>query len=910
MIGVFRGRAPEDLNGFREIGGEMRNSRRWPIAALAFLTAVSSAWATNGEVTKRVYVTRHIDGSPPKLDGRPTEAAWDLVEWAGDFVQHRPFEGQPPSQPTAFKILYDDEALYVAYRAGDSEPEKIESQLARRDWFPGDWVEINIDSRGDRRTAFSFTTSASGVRGDEYISEDGSRWDSSWDPVWRCTTAVDSQGWTAEICIPLSQLRYADSDEQTWGIQVQRRIFRREERSLWQFISQDAPGWVSFFGELQGIRGIHAQKQVELLPYFVGYYKRSPEIAGDPFATGEDEELDGGLDGKFGLSGNMILDFTVNPDFGQVEADPAEVNLSVFETRFSERRPFFIEGNEVLRYSLADAITGGAFTADQLFYSRRIGRPPGGTTSATGDEYVDVPAATTILSAAKLSGKTPGGLSIGALQAVTAEERATIRDGGPTRREVVEPLTSYFVGRVQKEYAGKRTLLGGMLTATNRRTGSAGTEGMHTAAYAGGLDFEQRWRDRSYVLEVKGLASLVRGSRSAILATQTASAHYFQRPDAKHVEVDSMRTALSGHAGSAYIGKVTGRWRFQTGCAWRSPGFEINDLGYMRAADEINHSTWAGFRVTQPFSIFHNLSINANDWFYWDFGGRSLVREVNVNSDATFRNEWYVHVGSTRTLYQSSNTLLRGGPSFRVPGATDYNLTLCSDSRKALSWDIDAYRSRSDDRSGVYTALGCGLTCRPTSGLQISLSPSWSDSRCELQYVGRAAYAGEPRYLLAEIASETAAATFRIDACITPSLTIQYYAQPYLCTGRYTEFKRVTDPQAALYRDRFHVFVPGSGPAAEIQLDSEAGLYRVDENLDGVADYSFAPPDFNYKEYNSNLVLRWEYRPGSTLFLVWSQGRTGVTSTGELTLDNDLRDLFDIQPDNVFVIKVSRWLSW
>ena len=339
-----------------------------PVAAALCLAGVREVQGQGGAHERRAYTTAHTGPEPPRIDGAPDDACWNLVESASDFVQWEPAEGQPPTFQTAFKILYDEHFLYIAYRAHDGEPQRIADLLARRDGFPGDWVEINIDSYFDHRTAFSFTSSVSGTRGDEFISNDGDNWDGNWDPIWELRTHVDAQGWTAEVRIPLSQLRFADKEEQVWGIQVQRRLFRKEERSLWQPKSKNESGWVSRFGELRGIRGIHAQRQVELLPYTVGKGESFEKVAGDPFRDGRDSDLALCLDGKVGVTSDLTLDFTVNPDFGQVEADPSEVNLTAFETRFQEKRPFFIEGSSILDFTIAPSIAGGSFTADNLFY--------------------------------------------------------------------------------------------------------------------------------------------------------------------------------------------------------------------------------------------------------------------------------------------------------------------------------------------------------------------------------------------------------------------------------------------------------------------------------------------------------------------------------------------------------------
>ncbi len=381
----------------------------------------------------RIYRTGRIAGSAPVIDGRLDDAAWKQVAWAGDFVQRTPYEGDPPSQETQFKVLYDDHALYLAYRAHDSDPGEIVERLARRDHFPGDWVEVNIDSYHDLRTAFSFTLSASGVKGDEFISNDGGNWDTNWDPIWDGRAAVDDGGWNGELRIPLSQLRYSGEKEQVWGIQVTRRIFRLEERSVWQLIPRDISGWVSRFGELHGLLDLPVRRRLELMPYAVAQTERYQEEPGNPFAGGKDSELSGGLDGKLGVTSDLTLDFTINPDFGQVEADPSQVNLTAFETFFQEKRPFFIEGSSILNFRLAPAITGGGFTQDLLFYSRRVGRSPHWYPDLGNEDYADSPQHSSILGAFKLSGKTAGGLSLGIMECVTAEESAEVRRSLPLR---------------------------------------------------------------------------------------------------------------------------------------------------------------------------------------------------------------------------------------------------------------------------------------------------------------------------------------------------------------------------------------------------------------------------------------------------------------------------------------------
>lgn len=852
---------------------------------------------------RRIYETKRTE-HPPKVDGRLDDSCWDAVPWATDFTEWEPDAGKPPSQQTRFKILYDNAALYIAYRAEDSDPARIASRLARRDWFPGDWVEINIDSRKDGRTGYSFTSSVSGTRGDEFISSDGDNWDGSWDPIWDLKTQVDSTGWAAEARIPLSQLRFKGAAEQTWGIQVQRRLFREEERSLWQPKTREETGWVSRFGELRGLTGLQAPRRIELFPYAVGRTERFTREPGNPFATGTDSKAAVGVDGKAGVLGDLTLDFTVNPDFGQVEADPSEVNLSAFETFFSEKRPFFIEGRNILNLQIAPSIAGGNFTQDNLFYSRRIGRRPAHFPDLGEGEFAQSPENSSILGAAKLTGKTAGGLSLGLLESATAREHAHVAGPGGRRDATVEPFTNYFVGRVQQDWRQGNDQLGAMVTSVNRRLDDPALEFLHRSAVAGGVDLFHRWNDRHWYLALNAMGSRVAGEPRALIATQRASARYFQRPDNTEATLDSTRTALAGHAGSFRFGHSQGQGlRFETGVAWRSPGFEINDIGFLRRADEVNQFGWAGYSIRKPFGAFRTLSINTNQWANWDFGGTLLSRQVNANSNAQFKNNWSMGIGGTHALGDVvSNTELRGGPAMRIPGTTDLNVWINSDSRKRVHGEIGTYVSWGDDQSQRLAEVWCGPTIQPSNALSISTHLNFTHNRDDLQYVTRADMAGSPRYLFGRLDQKTLSLSFRVDYTLLPNLTLQYYGAPFVSAGRYSRFRRITKPRAEAYDDRAHVF---SG--AEI-AGSDAS-YAVDETGDGLPDYGFDNPDFNVRDFNSNLVARWEFQPGSLLYLVWSQARSGFVPNGLFSARQDLDALFDVQPHNVFLVKISKWFA-
>lgn len=873
------------------------------VSALAWHLPAATAATADPTAPTRSYETRRVAGEPPRVDGRVDDPAWEAVPWSGDFVQRDPADGAAPVRPSQVKVLYDDQALYFAFRLFD-DPRRVAPILARRDWFPGDWIEVNIDSRADERTAYSFTLSLSGSRGDEYISEDGNNWNGNWDPVWQGATHIDDQGWTAEMRIPLNQLRFDPRKPAPWGLQVHRRHFRDGEHSTWQRIPRDSNGWVSHFGDLRGLNDLAPARRLEVLPYLVVRHERREAEAGNPFRDGTTGRVAGGLDAKLGLGNDFSLDLTVNPDFGQVEADPSQVNLTAFETFFDEKRPFFIEGADVLSLQLAPAITGGSFTRDRLFYSRRIGRRPSWAPDPGPGGFADTPEQTSIVGAAKLSGKTADGLAVGVLESVTARERADLAGPDGDRQETVEPLTNYFVGRVTQDLRAGQTVIGGMLTSVARDIADPHLAFLERRAWAGGIDVRHLFHDRDFRLEARLLGSHLRGSEEAILGAQTAPARYFQRPDNGHAEVDPTRTTLSGHAGSVMFTRTGNRTNlmYQVGAAWRSPGFEINDLGFMRNADEINQFAWLSYVRRDPAGIFNNWQANANTWLDWDSGGARLGRAANVNVSGQLRGQQRFHLSATRNSERLSNTELRGGPASLWPGGWEYEGSVSNDERRPLRLDAGAYGSRQDGDMRETWSLWTEATWQPTNGLRLALNPSWERNDNHLQYVATAGTDGGDRYVFGHLDQRTFALTFRLDWCLTPALTVQYYGAPFLSAGSYDGFRRVADPRAPTLTGRFRALAGG-------ELAATDDGYEVDENDDGLADYGFGRPDFNLRDFNSNLVLRWEYDPGSTLYVVWSQGRTDFVDDGRFRLHDDLDALFGTHPRNVFLVKFNRWFS-
>lgn len=879
----------------------MRKNRLF--ACLLVLLFASAGAQTTDTIARKKYFTKPLSGEI-NLDGIPSEEAWNTVEWGGDFIQYMPAEGKAPTFPSQFKILYDEKYLYVAYRCFDSSPDSIIRRMSRRDEFPGDWMEINIDSYHDLRTAFSFTLSVSGVRGDEFVSNDGNNWDSNWNPIWWGKTAIDEKGWTAEVKIPFSQLRYGAEKEKVWGIQVHRRLFRKEERSTWQHIPQNSGVWVSRFGELHGLKNIPLHRQVEIAPYVTAQLDKYKKEEGNPFAKGLDGKLSAGLDGKYAVTNDLILDFTINPDFGQVEADPSQVRIDGFQNFFQERRPFFIESRNIFDYRLTGSAAGGDYDSDLLFYSRRIGSSPHGYPSLANGEYADYPQNTSILGAAKFSGKTRKGWSIGVLESVTQREMATIDKGGARRKELVEPLTNYFVGRLQKDIKAGNSVIGGMVTAVNREAGL--NDLLHRGAYSGGLDFLHQWKNRTWYLRGNVVFSHVQGSKEAILNTQTSFEHLFQRPNATEVSVDPTRTSLSGMGGTLRLGKSGGKsgrlgqiFRFETGVTVRSPGLELNDIGFMLTSNEINHFTWAGLHFQRSFSAFRSLRINYNHWSRWDYSGQFLFQAFNTNAHAQFLNNWQVGTGYTFNPYDVSNNALRGASSLKRPTGSGANLYVVSDTRKKLYASLEGSGFWGSNKEMGDRTISGSLTLQPIDALRVSLSGSYSYYfRKQDQFVSNVGFNNTLRSIVGEVKQKTVRFTGRVSFNLTPDLTLQYYGQPYITRPLYGNFAFVSNPLAKQYNDRFTLYTPN-------QIKADNGSFLVDENGDGLTDYSFSKPDFNFVQFRSNLVMRWEYKPGSEFYLVWSQSNTADafneldTPVFKSLVDNAFAD----QARNIFLVK-------
>ncbi|MCD6347091.1 MAG: carbohydrate binding family 9 domain-containing protein, partial [Bacteroidales bacterium] len=682
-----------------------------------------SALGQERQVPIKSYNAQKLLDKPPTIDGVLDEALWKDSERGGDFVQLQPYEGVDPAQPTEFAIRFDENNLYVGIWAYDSSPDSISRRLSRRDNIDGDVIGVDFDSYHDHRTAFGFWVSSSGVKMDRIMSGDGSNEDDSWDPNWYVKTSINDKGWTAEMKIPFSQLRFEKNSIEGWGLNVMRLIFRKEEVSIWQRIPRGSSGMVHLYGHMFGITDIKPKKQFDITPYTVVSTERFEKEEGNPFATGKDNSFTAGLDAKIGITNNLTLDLSVNPDFGQVEADPSQVNLTAYETFFKEKRPFFIEGRSILSMSLM--MGDGDMANENLFYTRRIGRRPHGNPNLGDGEYANLQSFTRILGAGKITGKTENGWSVGVLESVTAEERAEIDLDGERRFEAIEPLTNYFIGTVHKDLNEGNTVISGMLTAVNRRLDDTPLNYLHSSAYTGGVDFTQFFKNKTYLVSVKTYFSQVAGSTEAITLTQQSSAHYFQRPDATHIELDTTRTSLLGNGGSIMLGKVgNSPLNFGGFINWKSPCVELNDVGYIRNTDEVFPILWASYNFYEPFSIFRSLRFNSAVWSSFDFSGTYMGFGGNLNMNTQFTNFWSLNIGLNGNSKGLSKQMLRGGPAFISPASFNPSINISTDGKKKFMISFSAFTPISMEGHSKTQGANISFMYRPLNMMTISLEPN------------------------------------------------------------------------------------------------------------------------------------------------------------------------------------------
>ena len=859
------------------------------------------------------------------VDGRLDEPVWAEAPAITDFIQSDPAEGEPGTQPTEFRVAFDDNAIYIGAMLYDSFP--ISGRLARRDMGGGDfdYITINLDSYHDHETSYSFSVNPSRSRRDAVSSSGGGGGgggDTSWDPVWEVATQITEVGWSAEMRIPFSQLRFSPDEEQVWGIELTRNIHRNQERVAYPFTPTLERGGASRYAHLDGIEGIRSGQRLELLPYVAarGEYLQLGVPSGinfsNPYRSGSDYFGKAGLDLKYRLASNLTLDATVNPDFGQVEVDPSIINLTAFETRFEERRPFFVEGGDIFQIGEGGP-AGSTGRPPQLFYSRRIGRPPSG--SAPPDAvFTDVATATTILGAAKVTGRVGDGWSLGLLEAVTAEEAVTYVDANQAvDQSVVEPATNYLVGRIRRQVSGGETRFGLFGTAANRRLAGTGMEDrLHSAAYSGGADFAHEWSNRTYRISTMFTGSYVEGDPVAIIRTQQSSTRYYQRPGADHLTLDPNATSLAGYYAMVDVAKQAGAFGAKVAMAAASPGYEVNDMGFQSASDRLIVDTNFSYDHPDPGPILREWDVRGSPDWVWNYAGDRVWTEVNGNVNLQFLNYWGVGGRLAYNPPHDDDRLTRGGPLARTPRRLSGSLNVSSDERRETVGRLN-YDWSVEDGDSWSRSVSFNLTANPSERLRIQLGPAFTRGHASAQYVTSVA---DPladqtfgrRYVFGGLDQTTVSLETRVNVTFTPLLSLQLYVEPFVSTGNYGELKELERPGTF----KFLEYGTDIGTVSQ----DLGGSYAVDPDGAGpAAPFAVADRDFSYRSLIGNAVFRWEWQPGSTLFLVWQQSRIsslrgdGANGTdpwiGGFKLGRDAGDMFATPADNVFVIKVNYWLN-
>jgi hypothetical protein len=808
----------------------------------------------------------------PVIDGKGDDQIWSSTPAITAFKQWRPNEGKAPRYKTEAKIAYDASNLYVYIRAFDPHPDSIIKLLERRDSFTSsDMFWVFLDSYHDRRTGYEFGVNAAGVKTDGAIYDDGNE-DFAWDGVWDVATRIDSLGWAAEYRIPLSQLRYSRDREHTFGIIIDRYNYRYQERESWPLIRQSKPGFVSQFGTLHGLNDLETPRRLEAVPYVVT--KSANEIVSNAYSQRQSVAVGG--DVKYRIASNLTLDATINPDFGQVEADPAVLNLSAYESFFDERRPFFVAGRGL--FSVDVNCSAVNCNGENLFYSRRIGRTPqlGGI---YGDTVPLLP--TTIIGAAKMIGRLPAGLTVGLLDAVTQKER----NPGDT---TYEPMTNFAVLRATQDFRKGNSTIGAIVTGVNRALDQWSSPYLNSTAYAGAIDFRHRLFKNRYQVSGALDMSRVQGSPQTMLSLQRNGVHNFQRPDAD-LPLDPERTVLTGDAEELKFGKIGGEhFSFESAYMRRSPGFEVNDIGFLRRADQQSWATWWGIFDRKPKLFYDRLQVNQNWWQYWTADGLPLERAYNTNTHINLKNKWGFHFGGTVGQLGGvyDDRAARGGPAVRQDRYVAPWIFINGDDRRSLVPFLSVNHFRGDQGRSSSWSVSPELNYKVLGQFSSSLSLNWNHNITDNQFYGRFADAtGGQHYTFARLDQHTTSVTARLNYTFTPDISLQTYLQPFVSKGTYSNVRQLSaNPRAEEYLDRY---APYDNPSVTSD-----------------------PGGFNFKQLQSNVVFRWEYKPGSTLFAVWNSGRQGFAPReGDENFRGDVRDLFSLHPVNTFLVKVSYWLN-
>jgi hypothetical protein len=859
------------------------------------------------EFIKQVRAVRTTQ--PIQLDGVLSDSVWQRPGVTA-FFQQNPDQGLPVTERTEVWVAYDDAALYIAARMHDSHPDSIVARLARRDNdVSSDEFAVAIDSYHDKRNGYFFVVTAAGVLRDGILYNDD--WtDGSWDAVWEATPRITADGWCMEMKIPFSQLRFEQQDQYTWGIDFERVIARKKEQSFLAYTPRNQSGMVSRFPELVGIEYISPPTRMEATPYINERAEYMRHDAGDPFNNGSKFTPSVGVDLKWGLGTNLVLDGTINPDFGQVEVDPAVVNLSDVETYFSEKRPFFLEGMNIFSFGQGGVNNYWNFnwSTPTLFYSRRIGRAP--QRDLPDNDYADVPLGTHILGAGKLTGKVIDGWNIGVIEAVTKREYAQLDYSGMRQSYEVEPLTSYTVARVQKDFNDGRQGAGMLVTSVNRFFDDEGiktevNENAQVAAFDGWTALDT---GKTYMISGWAATSQVQGTRERMINLQRRSSRYFQRPDASYLSLDSSATSLQGYAGRVTLNKQKGNMMINAAFGFVSPGFESGDLGFLSRADIINYHIAGGYKWNDPTEYYRYCNIYVSYFSTHDFGGDATWKGIWGGIDYQLPSYHYIGLYYDYGFTSYSDFRTRGGPKMLNQPCYEWEVDYSSDNRNkyVLSSYIYGYEGQDKFNHGASATL----TIRPISSFSISFGPGYTLTSDRGHWIDNFAdpLAKEMygnRYIFTDMVYKELSAQLRIDWTLTPTLSVQVFAQPLISSGSFTNFKEFMRPRTFDFRT---FGTEGSSITSNVNSEGSVDSYDLDPDGNGPAPaMNVSNPNFNFVSLRGNAVLRWEYTPGSTLFLVWTQSRSDNITDGSFNMGKSFDRLGISAPDNIFMVKLTYW---
>ncbi|GHV04504.1 hypothetical protein FACS189416_2940 [Bacteroidia bacterium] len=851
---------------------------------------------------KRLYTITKTE-SQPVMDGRLDEDFWTKQgEWTEYFVQTQPLDRVPSTSPTRAKLFYDNKYIYVGVYCKDDHPDKTIRFIGNRDDNTvGDLISIALDPYHDYRAASEFNINVGGTKTDLVVT-DKLEINRSWNAVWEGRTHVNvtDSSWTAELRIPFSQLRYNRiSEDGFWGLHIRRVIRRNNEVQNWSMIPLKNNGHVFSFGVMNGMNDLPKPRGIEFLPYVMGKFRKEPQIPGSPYQKGQRWEENVGLDAKFAIS-DFTLDVTINPDFGQIELDPSVMNLTAYETFYDEKRPFFLEGKHILDY------TSGS---DMMFYTRRIGAAPSYSPSVDQKtSFTQTKGNVPILGALKLTGTNRNGVTIGLIQSVTARSSAlTTRDGIETR-DAVEPLSNYTVARIQKNWKGN-TLLGGMFTSVNRALGDYPhlQDFMVRNAFTAGIDFNQYFNNRLYYLDIKGMFSSLNGSAKAIERLQQSAVHYYQRESASgYLKVDPNRTSMNGTGGYAKFGrKGNSKWLFTETFTWYSPGFDLNNVGYLKQADILSANTEVAFRRTDIWKIFRSNTVTLTQINQWDFGGSSNLNNIALTWKTMFLNRFELTASETFAWNYVDTRKLRGGPDLRYDPYFRTTANFNTDKARRFTFLVNYINEYNTDKAGKINTITPSLTYRFNNHVHLTGEFTYTNTVDNTQYVTSAIAAAPyssvyiPGYIMGKMDQNTYGITMKLQVNVTPDISLQFYGSPFTSTAHYSDFKLSADTRSKARAERFHTFTP-----EEISLDNDTYTSQLPST-----NIRFKNPDFNFNEFRSNVIGRWEYRPGATLYVVWEHRMSSRNSHYVPAWNDNLDYMFGLPSTNTFMLKLNYWFN-